>query len=129
MLSAHGGEIFIHTLHISRSCLEDLPSVLETAGGKASDYRVNEFNAIVQSLKIIPLKPLPDRAPDRNLARLRAKLCKSTKYFPLTSGSTIVYNIRQVNDLNSNSFAPKNINTILLVLGTDAHHNSKRRSD
>lgn len=31
LLSAHGGEIFIHTLHVSRSCLEDPPSILEVS--------------------------------------------------------------------------------------------------
>lgn len=96
LLSAHGGEIFIHTLHISRSCLEDLPAVLESGGGKLSEYRINEYSALIQGLKIIPLKPMPERHPDRNLARLRAKLSKNTKHFPLISGTTIVYNVRQV---------------------------------
>lgn len=96
MLSAHGGEIFIHTLHISRSCLEDLPSVLESISGKVTDYRINDYAAIIHNYKLIPLKQFSDRLPDRNLARLRAKFNKSTKYFPLTAGSTIVYNVRQV---------------------------------
>lgn len=96
MLSAHGGEIFIHTLHTSRSCLEDLPSVLESNSGKVTDYRINDFAAIIHNYKLIPLKQFSDRLPDRNLIRLRAKYCKSTKYFPLTAGSTIVYNVRQV---------------------------------
>lgn len=97
MLSAHGGEIFIHTLHTSRSCLEDLPSVLESPSGKVTDYRINDYASIIHNFKLIPLKQYPDRLPDRNLARLRAKFGKNTKYFPLTASSTIVYNIRQVN--------------------------------
>lgn len=96
MLSAHGGEIFIHTLHTSRSCLEDLPSVLESNSGKVTDYRINDYAAIIHNFKLIPLKQFSDRLPDRNLARLRAKFNKSTKYFPLTAASTIVYNVRQV---------------------------------
>lgn len=96
MLSAHGGEIFIHTLQISRTCLEDLPSVLESSSGKVTDYRIDEFASIIRNFKLIPLKPQPERVPDRNLSRLRAKLARSTKYFPLTAGTTIVYNIRQV---------------------------------
>lgn len=96
MLSAHGGEIFIHTLHISRSCLEELPSVLESNSGKVTDYRINDFAAIIHNFKLIPLKAIPDRVPDRNLTRLRAKFSKNTKYFPLTAGSTIVHNVRQV---------------------------------
>lgn len=96
MLSAHGGEIFIHTLHISRSCLDDLPSVLESNSGKVTDYRINDFASLIHNFKLVPLKPQPDRVPDRNLARLRAKFGLSTKYFPLTAGLTIVYNVRQV---------------------------------
>lgn len=96
MLSAHGGEIFIHTLHTSRSCLDDLPSVLESNSGKVTDYRINDYASIIHNFRLIPLKQFSDRVPDRNLARLRAKLCKSTKYFPLTAASTIVHNVRQV---------------------------------
>lgn len=96
MLSAHGGEIFIHTLHTSRSCLEDLPSILDSNSGKVTDYRINDFAAIIHNFKLIPLKQFSDRLPDKNLAQLRAKYAKNTKYFPLTASSTIVYNIRQV---------------------------------
>lgn len=102
MLSAHGGEIFIHTLHTSRSCLEDLPSVLESNSGKVADYRTNDFAAIIHNFKLIPLKQFADRLPDRNLARLRAKYAKMTKYFPLTASSTIVYNVRQVSSIKIN---------------------------
>lgn len=100
MLSAHGGEIFIHTLPIARSCLEDLPSVSESNAGKIPDYRINDYAAIIHNLKLVPLKPLSDRLPDRNLMCIRKKLWKNTKYFPLTAGSTIIYNIRQVKKLN-----------------------------
>jgi hypothetical protein len=39
LLSAHGGEIFIHSMNISRSCLEDPPSISEGIGGRVTDYR------------------------------------------------------------------------------------------
>lgn len=96
MLSAHGGEIFIHTLHTSRSCLDDLPSILESNSGKVTDYRISDYASIIHNFRLIPLKQFSDRVSDRNLARLRVKLCKNTKYFPLTAASTIVYNVRQV---------------------------------
>lgn len=95
MLSSHGGEIFIHTLHISRTCLDDLPSILEGVGGRITDYRINDYAALIQKYKLVPLKPTPDRAPDKNLTRLRAKFNESTKYWPLTVRSTLIYNIRQ----------------------------------
>lgn len=98
MLSAHGGEIFIHTLHTSRSCLDDLPSVLESNSGKVTDYRINDYASIIHNFRLIPLKQFSDRLPDRNLVRLRAKLYKHLKYFPLTASTTIIYNVRQVNN-------------------------------
>lgn len=39
LLSAHGGEIFIHSLNTSRSVLEDLPSISEGVGGRIVNYR------------------------------------------------------------------------------------------
>jgi hypothetical protein len=39
LLSAHGGEIFIHSLNTSRSVLEDSPSISEGTGGKVVNYR------------------------------------------------------------------------------------------
>jgi ribosomal protein S8 len=39
LLSAHGGEIFIHSLNTSRSVLEDSPSISEGVGGKVVNYR------------------------------------------------------------------------------------------
>lgn len=95
LLSAHGGEIFIHTLHISRNCLEDLPSILESGAGKITDYRFNDFVAFLQAHKLVPMKVTPDRVADRNLTRPRALLTKHSSYWPLTVSSNIIYNIRQ----------------------------------
>lgn len=39
LLSAHGGEIFIHSLNTSRTVLEDAPSISEGLGGKIVNYR------------------------------------------------------------------------------------------
>lgn len=97
LLSAHGGEIFIHTLHISRSCLDDPPSLLEGVGGKVTDYRITDFGNLIQSHRLVPLKVTPDRPPDENLLKIRTKLYNRSRYWPLTLGTTILYNVRQVN--------------------------------
>lgn len=39
MLAAHGGEIFLHSLLIGRSVIEDPPSISEGSGGRVTDYR------------------------------------------------------------------------------------------
>lgn len=46
----------------------------------------------VLSQRLVPLKM---KYPDENLGKIRAKLSKMTKYWPLTFNSSIVYNIRQ----------------------------------
>lgn len=101
LLSAHGGEIFIHTLQVSRSCLDDLPSILEGAGGKVTDYRISDFAAHIQRHKLLPIVQNIERGPDINLQKARGILCKNTKYWPLTSTNTIIYNLRQVNEANT----------------------------
>lgn len=96
LLSAHGGEIFIHTLHISRSCLEDPPSISEGCGGRVTDYRITDFGALMQTHKLLPLKVVSERQPDEQLQKVRARLYRRTKYWPLTLGTTVLYNVRQV---------------------------------
>jgi hypothetical protein len=44
------------------------------------------------------LIPLKGKHPDDNLLKVRAKMSKMTKYWPLTFNTTIVYNIRQYVD-------------------------------
>lgn len=95
LLSAHGGEIFIHTLNIARSCFEDPPSISEGGGGKVWDYRVTDFGALMQLNRLVPLKAVNERTPDENLTKMRVKNDRTTKYFPLTLGTTLLYNVRQ----------------------------------
>lgn len=110
LLSAHGGEIFIHTLSVSRSCLDDLPSITEGYGGRVVGYRVHEFGALMQQFKLLPKRIAPDTLPDENLKRLRRELGRCTMYFPLTLGNTIVYNIRQFLDLFLNNMTKPEMN-------------------
>lgn len=83
---------------MSRSCLEDLPSILEGCGGRVTDYRIPDFGAMMQMHKLVPLKVLPEREPDENLHKLRTKLYRHTSYWPLTLGTTLLYNVRQFID-------------------------------
>lgn len=98
LLSAHGGEIFIHSLNVSRSSLEDLPSISEGPGGRVTDYRITDFGNIIKMNKLVPLKLLPDRYPDENLGKSRARLYRRTNYWPLTLGNTVLHNVRQYLD-------------------------------
>uniref|UniRef100_A0A182XLY0 Protein asunder n=1 Tax=Anopheles quadriannulatus TaxID=34691 RepID=A0A182XLY0_ANOQN len=94
LLSAHGGEIFIHSLNTARSCLEDPPSISEGGGGRVTDYRIKDFGALMQQHRLVPLKPLPERQPDEHLQKMRGKLARNSRYWPLTLGRTVLYNVR-----------------------------------
>ena len=94
LLSARGGEIFIHTLPLSRTCLEDLPSISEGVGGRVTDYRISDFAKFIRAHQLFPLKATPDRTPDDNLQKARAKLQRNSRYFPITLSRSIVYNVR-----------------------------------
>lgn len=92
LLSARGGEIFIHSLNTSRSCLEDSPSISEGIGGKITNYRITDFVQLTQLQRLVPLK---SKQSDDNLTRMRSKIIKQSKYFPITLNSTIIFNIQQ----------------------------------
>ncbi|XP_055375477.1 protein asunder [Condylostylus longicornis] len=94
LLSARGGEIFIHSLPLTRSCFEDFPSISEGSGGKVIDYRIADLSNLIKSNTLLPLKSSTERRYDENLQKARIKLCKRSTYFPLTLGLTIVYNMQ-----------------------------------
>lgn len=57
-----------------------------------SFFRIPDF---VQTALLQRLVPLKMKYPDENLGKVRAKIAKMTKYWPLTFNSTVVFNIRQ----------------------------------
>jgi hypothetical protein len=95
LLTAHGGEIFIHSLNTTRSIFEEAPSISELPGGKVVNYRITDFVQTISQQRLVPLKM---KYPDENLGKLRARIARMTKYWPITFNSTIVYNIRQYVD-------------------------------
>lgn len=93
LLSARGGEIFIHSLQITRSCLEDPPSISEGPGGRVVDYRISDFAAFVKIHRFVPLKSKSNC--EDNLHRTRDRLHKRSRYFPLTLNTTMVHNLQR----------------------------------
>ncbi|KAK3927823.1 Integrator complex subunit 13 [Frankliniella fusca] len=97
MLAAHGGEIFVHTLGTSRSVLEDPPSISEGPGGRVTDYRITDFGQLMKKNKLLPLKrKRNEESKDdiSNLDRMRQRLERFTKHWPITISSTSVFNLR-----------------------------------
>ncbi|XP_015175959.1 PREDICTED: protein asunder homolog [Polistes dominula] len=94
LLAAHGGEIFIHTLSTSRSVLEDPPSISEGCGGRITDYRITDFGSLMRNNMLVPLKRSTSGTLEGPVERMRPRLERHTKYWPITISSTLIYNVR-----------------------------------
>ncbi|GJQ81857.1 hypothetical protein Trydic_g9884 [Trypoxylus dichotomus] len=92
LLASHGGEIFIHTLCTARSVLEDPPSISEGCGGRVTDYRIPDFGLLIQQNKLLPIKTL--YTDDIPIQKMKARLNRLTKYWPLTISSTLIFNLK-----------------------------------
>lgn len=55
-------------------------------------HRIPDFIQTALQQRLVPLKI---KYPDENLGKVRARIAKATKYWPLTFNSSVVYNIRQ----------------------------------
>ncbi|XP_054725944.1 protein asunder [Anastrepha obliqua] len=93
LLSARGGEIFIHALQITRSCLEDLPSISEGPGGRVTDYRIADFASFIKAHRFVPLKV--KSKSEENLHKARERLQRRSRYFPLTLNTSLIYNLQR----------------------------------
>ncbi|KAK0096332.1 hypothetical protein PV326_005787 [Microctonus aethiopoides] len=98
LLASHGGEIFIHTLSTARSVLEDPPSISEGCGGRVTDYRITDFGALMRANVLVPLKRSANDNSEGSAAKMRARLERHTRYWPMTISSTLMFNLKQIID-------------------------------
>lgn len=102
LLTAHGGEIFIHALATGRSVLEDPPSISEGCGGRVTDYRITDFGILMQNNTLVPLQSkLTENGTDKigiPINRMKSRLDRQTKYWPITISGTFIMNLRQYID-------------------------------
>ncbi|KAG8228667.1 hypothetical protein J437_LFUL008904 [Ladona fulva] len=98
LLAAHGGEIFIHALSTSRSVLEEPPSISEGCGGRVTDYRIPDFGLLMQNNKLAPMKRKYDDESENPIARMRSRLERQTKYWPMTISGTLIFNLKMYMD-------------------------------
>ncbi|XP_046750559.1 integrator complex subunit 13 [Diprion similis] len=95
LLAAHGGEIFIHTLSTARSVLEDPPSISEGCGGRVTDYRITDFGTLMRNNMLVPLKRNSTDELQSPAAKMRSRLERHTRYWPITISSTLMFNLKQ----------------------------------
>lgn len=80
----------------NRSVLEDPPSISEGVGGRVTDYRITDFGLLIKQNRLFPVKP--NFTSDGALVRTKARLNRHTKYWPLTIGSTFIFNLKGIID-------------------------------
>ncbi|KAL1130634.1 hypothetical protein AAG570_011876 [Ranatra chinensis] len=96
LLAAHGGQIYMHSLAIGRSLHEDPPSISEGEGGRVTDYRITDFGMFMQQNKLVPIKGVKSQA--NMLKKVRERLDRQTKFWPMTISSTVIFNYKQYLD-------------------------------
>lgn len=99
MLTSHAGEIFIHTLAVARSLIEDPPSITEVPGGRVTDYRITDLGELMKLNRLAPhygeTKPgIPD--PIDNAAK---RLSRYTLFCPQTISGTTILNMSAITPL------------------------------
>ncbi|EFA08805.1 protein asunder [Tribolium castaneum] len=94
LLASHGGEIFIHTLCTARSVLEDPPSISEGCGGRVTDYRITDFGLLIKQNTLVPIKAGFVDEGNRPIQKMKTRLNRHTKYWPLTISSTLIFNLK-----------------------------------
>ncbi|XP_065223636.1 integrator complex subunit 13 [Planococcus citri] len=104
MLTSYGGEIFIQTLNLGRSVLEDPPSISEGTGGRVTDYRIADFGLLMRQNRLVPLKRrfLTEKSANKDaelpLEKSKKRLDKFTKYWPLTMSANMIFNYKQLTE-------------------------------
>nr|CAH7726662.1 unnamed protein product [Callosobruchus chinensis] len=98
LLAAHGGEIFIHTLCTARSVLEDPPSISEGCGGRVTDYRITDFGLLIKQNTLLPIKNKNTEDGVLPIQKIKTRLNRLTRYWPLTISSTLIFNLKQYFD-------------------------------
>ena len=99
MLTSHGGEIFIHTLNISRSVLEEPPSISEGPGGRVTDYRVPDFGTIMKKNRMAPYFGEVKAKEVQPIENMRNRLARYTKSSPMVISATTIFNMEVLEPL------------------------------
>lgn len=99
MLTSHGGEIFIHTLNISRSVLEDPPSISEGPGGRVTDYRIPDFVVLMKENRLANYYGQVKENEKQPLDKMRDRIVRYTKFCPMIISSTTIFNMEALEPL------------------------------
>lgn len=83
-------------LNCFRSVLEDPPSISEGCGGRVTDYRITDFGLLIKQNILLPIKVKPNEESVPPIQKMKTRLNRLTKYWPLTISSTLIFNLKNV---------------------------------
>jgi len=110
MLTSHAGEIFIHTLNISRTIVEDPPNIADAPGGRVTDYRITDLNDILSGNRLAPFYgecKTSAKTPSDPIEQAQEKLTRHTLSCPLTISTTTIFNMAVVEPLQKLIIQPE----------------------
>ena len=100
MLTSHGGEIFIHTLNISRSILEDPPSISEGPGGRITDYRITDYGTLMKDNRMAPYYgSVKGQESQQPIEKMRDRIARYTRSCPMIISATTIFNMEALEPL------------------------------
>lgn len=86
-----------------RSVLEDPPSISEGCGGRVTDYRIPDFGVLINQNTLYPIKVKNVEEGAEPIQKMKTRLNRLTRYWPLTISSTLIFNLKNVSSAR-NSF-------------------------
>lgn len=89
MLACHGGDIYLHKIQAPQNTVTEPPAIAEGAGGKRSDYRINQFRELIKTYTLFP-SSLPD---DNKIADNFSQLERETRIWPLVNSDSALYSL------------------------------------
>lgn len=88
--------------------MEDPPSISEGCGGRVTDYRITDFGMLIKQNTLLPIKVKPgNEEPEQPIQKMKTRLSRLTRYWPLTISSTLIFNLKNVSKSKNIFFSDK----------------------
>lgn len=96
LLTGHGGHIYLHSVSLGKSALEDVPSISEGPGGRVTDYRITQFGELMKECSLGPGKP-GESAEGVEVAKHHLE--RLTSYWPMTMSESFLFSCQRFEPL------------------------------
>ncbi len=86
LLAGHGGHIYLHSVAMGKSPLEEPPSISEGPGGRVTDYRITMFGDLMRECVLTPGK-----GDDGGVEAAKNHLKNLTAFWPMTMSESFIF--------------------------------------